>query len=258
MFNFRTTTLLFFAILLTLNILGFTGISVSFYWYLLLIAAYLGVSVTASFFIRSGFHLKAICNRKTEHKVIAITFDDGPHPVNTPLLLDILKNRAKATFFCIGKNIPENEAILKRMNDEGHLIGSHSYSHSHWFDLMPAAAMRKEFTKTEELIKGIIGKRPLLFRPPYGVINPMVKNAVKSFPYHVIGFSNRSLDTVTAKPEKTLRKVLQQMQPGDIVLFHDHVGYAPALLEKFLQGVSDLGYIIVGLDELCNIEAYEE
>lgn len=258
MFTFRNTTLLFFASLLTLNLLNLFGVEITTWWYFIVLALYFSISVAASFFISSGFHMKVACRRVTEHKVVAITFDDGPHPAYTPLVLDILKDRAKATFFCIGKNIPGNESLIKRMDEEGHLVGSHSYSHAYGFDLFPAKIMRNEFEKTEALLLPILKKRPLLFRPPYGVINPLVKNALKHFPYHVIGFNNRSFDTTANNWEIPLKRVIKQLKPGDIVLFHDTTPFAPELIRQFLEALSDKGFVVIGLDELLNIKPYEE
>jgi peptidoglycan/xylan/chitin deacetylase (PgdA/CDA1 family) len=202
--------------------------------------------------------MKALCNRETGQKVIAITYDDGPHPSNSHAILDVLKDRAKATFFCIGHKIPGNEALLKRMNDEGHLVGTHSYSHSNWFDLYSVKKMKKELKQSEDLIYGILRKKPLLFRPPFGVINPMLKKALGSFPYHIIGYSNRSLDTVTKDENKAIERLIRKLRPGDIVLLHDTVPYAATLLKKFLDRISDLGYIVIGLDDLLNIRPYYE
>ena len=258
MFTFRTTTLLFFLVLILLNILSIAGFSIAFTWYLLLVMVYLTVSVAASFFPCCGFHMKALCRGETEQKVVALTFDDGPHPEYTPVILDILKDRATATFFCIGKKIPGNEDLLKRMDEEGHTVGMHSYSHSNLFDFFSPGRMADEFRQTEDIISKIIKKKPLLFRPPYGVINPMVKKALRSFSYHVIGYSNRSLDTVTASEEKVLRRILRKLRPGDIILLHDTVSYSASLLRKLLFELTERGYIVIGLDKLCKIKAYEK
>ena len=256
MFTFRTTTILFFLVLLLMNVMMFAGIPVHFVFYILSITIYLAVSVTASFFICSGFHLNALCRRTTEHKVIAITFDDGPHRENTPEILEILKDRAKATFFCIGSKIEGNEGLLRRMDSEGHIIGTHSFTHSKWFDLFSAGRMKRELQRSEETVFRATGKSPLLFRPPYGVINPMLKKALASNSYHVIGFSNRSFDTVTRDENKVLERVMNKIRPGDVVLFHDTVPFAPSLLKKFLRQVAEKGYIVIGLDELLNIRPY--
>lgn len=257
MFNFRSTTLVFFLLLILMNILGFMGFSTHIVLYILLIASYFTVSFSASFFICSGFYMKTFCNRKTKQKVIAITYDDGPHPGKTDVILDVLKDHAKATFFCIGKKIPGNEAILKRMNDEGHLVGTHSYSHSNWFDLYSSKKMKRELKQSEDLIYEILRKKPLFFRPPYGVINPMLKKALRSFSYHIIGYSNRSLDTVTKDENKAIKRLIGNLRPGDIILLHDTVPYAATLLQKFLFQIAEKGYIVIGLDQLLNIQPYE-
>jgi peptidoglycan-N-acetylglucosamine deacetylase len=258
MFNFRTATIVFFFFLLLMNVVSFMWTHIPAGYYLLLIAIYLGISVTASFFVCSGFHMKAICRKETEQKVLAITFDDGPHPGNTPAILDVLKGRASATFFCIGSRIVGNEGLIRRMNEEGHLIGMHSYSHSNWFDFFPARKMEKEFARTEETIQKILMKRPLLFRPPYGVINPMVKKALSSFPYHIIGYSNRSFDTVIREESKIISRILRKLKPGDIILLHDTVPFAPSLLDKLLTKLSEQGFIVLGLDEMLKIRVYDE
>jgi peptidoglycan/xylan/chitin deacetylase (PgdA/CDA1 family) len=245
-------------LLLLINLLVLTGFPVHFAFYILLITSYITVSVAASFFICSGFHMKALCSRETEQKVIAITYDDGPHPGNTDAILDVLKDRSKATFFCIGSKLTGNEALLKRMHEEGHLVGTHSFSHSNWFDLYSARKMKKELKQSEEKIYEILGKKPLLFRPPYGVINPMLKRALGAFSYHIIGYSNRSFDSVTKDENKVIERMIRKLKPGDIVLLHDTVPYAATLLKKFLTQISEKGYIVIGLDELLNIQAYEE
>jgi peptidoglycan-N-acetylglucosamine deacetylase len=258
MFNFRSLTFIFFILLLLMNVFVFIGYTVHLFFYILLISSYIAISVTASFFICSGFHMKALCRRKTSQKVIAITYDDGPHPENTIAILDILKDRVKATFFCTGSKIQGNEELLKRMNDEGHLVGTHSHSHSIWFDFFSAEKMKKELKLSEDLIYNILGKKPLLFRPPYGVINPMLKKALASFSYQVIGYSNRSLDTVTKDENKVIGRILRKLQPGDIILLHDTVHYSASLLRNLLSRINERGYTVIGLEELFNIQAYDE
>ncbi|MCD7766021.1 MAG: polysaccharide deacetylase family protein, partial [Lachnospiraceae bacterium] len=103
-----------------------------------------------------------------EIKRVAITFDDGPHPVCTPKLLDGLKERGVcATVFVIGKNIPGNEDIIRRMDEEGHLIGNHTYDHVKISDLSVEAAC-EQVEKTSALIREITGKDTEYVRPPFG------------------------------------------------------------------------------------------
>jgi peptidoglycan/xylan/chitin deacetylase (PgdA/CDA1 family) len=259
MFNFRSTTILFFLLLFTMNILGLSGIYVHFYWYIVLVLVYLSISVTMSFFIRSGYHMKALCKAETNEKIIALTFDDGPDPDLTPRLLDVLKESATpATFFCIGKKIRLHADLLRRMVAEGHLIGTHSYSHSDWFDFFSPSRMRKEFRMTVQEVLDATGRKPILFRPPYGVINPMVRRALHKSGFHVIGFSNRAWDTSSRKDEIIFERLKKNLSPGDIILLHDTVPASIEVVKKLVEYTHQAGYRIVPLDRLLNIQAYED
>jgi peptidoglycan/xylan/chitin deacetylase (PgdA/CDA1 family) len=259
MLTFRNTTFVFFILLFTLNILGMSGFPVHYYEYILLVAFYLTLSVSMSFFIRSGYHMKALCNALTEEKIVSITFDDGPDRELTPKLLDQLKDLGiPATFFCIGRKIKGNEGLLKRMNAEGHLIGTHSYSHSNWFDLFAPARMQKELENSALEVFEATGKKPLLFRPPYGVINPMLKWALHGSGFHVIGFSNRAWDTSSRKQEIILARIMKNLKPGDIILLHDTVPESIEVIKNMVEQTKQAGYQIIPLDQLLNIPAYEE
>ena len=107
-------------------------------------------------------------DKSQEPPQVALTFDDGPHSVYTPILLDGLKERGiKATFFLMGKNIQGKEDIVKRMAEEGHLIGNHTYSHVQ-LSRLPMEKAREEVEKTNEEIYEITGEYPVYLRPPYG------------------------------------------------------------------------------------------
>lgn len=258
MFTFRTTTIFFFLVLAGMNILALTGTHVDWYYYAVLVLVYLIVSGSASFFISSGFHLKAYCRAKTTQKIFSLTFDDGPDVQITPDVLDILKEKnVKATFFLIGRKLSGNEDIVRRIIDEGHTVGTHSYSHSNWFDFYTSPVMKKEFRKTADQIFRITGKKPLFFRPPYGVINPMVKKALSGFNYHVIGFSNRLFDTVKNDPQKTVDRFLKQLKPGDITVLHDTRPATPSIVKKITETIKEKEFEIVPLGELLQITPYE-
>lgn len=258
MLTFRNTTIVFFILLFTMNILGMFGFPTHYYQYILLVALYLILSVSMSFFIRSGYHMKALCNTITEEKIVSISFDDGPDLELTPKLLDQLKDLGiPATFFCIGQKIKGNEGLLKRMNSEGHLIGTHSYSHSNWFDLFSPARMRRELENSSQAVFEATGKKPLLFRPPYGVINPMLKRALHESGLYVIGFSNRAWDTSSRKQEIIFARIMKNLKPGDIILLHDTVPENIEVIKCMAEKMTQAGYRIVPLDKLLNIQPYE-
>lgn len=123
---------------------------------------------------------------------IALTFDDGPHPVYTPKLLDGLKERnVKATFFVVGKNIEGREDIIKRMDEEGHLIGNHTYDHVKITGL-PEEEACAQITKTSELVKEITGKNTEFVRPPFGAWDKKLECGFEMFP---VLWSIDTLDT---------------------------------------------------------------
>ena len=142
---------------------------------------YLGISVTMAFFPSSGFHYPLVYSGGSRKgKSVSLSFDDGPDPVLSPEILDVLKKyKVPAGFFLIGKKISGNEALVKRICEEGHIIGNHSFSHSNLWDFMSSEKMAADIEKTVSAIRDVTGKSPRYFRPPYGVINPMVNKAVK-------------------------------------------------------------------------------
>jgi peptidoglycan/xylan/chitin deacetylase (PgdA/CDA1 family) len=270
MINFRTSTLLFFLFLLAFN-LGSVflcpaagGIAGFFCrnqqaFYITLISVYLATGFIFAFFPCSRFHYRDVyCKGDGSTGKIALTFDDGPDPVQTPVILDILKkHEVKAAFFLIGKRIKGNEEIVRRMFSEGHEIGNHSYSHSWYWDFLPGFVMKKELRRTAEIILEITGKKPRLFRPPYGVINPMVSNALKRSGLKVIAWNRRSLDTVIRDQEKVTDRVTRNLQPGDVVLLHDTAAITRRVLDTVIARVKEKGLGFGSLEEILKTRSYE-
>ena len=225
--------------------------------YLLLLLFYLLLLAYGSYFIQSDFFLRSLWIGSEERKAISITFDDGPMKEFTPRLLDLLKSEnISASFFLIGKNIAGNEGLVKRMIDEGHVIGNHSYSHTYWFSLNNSTNMLNDLKKCDDEIIRVTGKRPKFFRPPYGVINPMVKKAIEKGNYDCIGWSIRTYDTNAKSVEALLQKSLKNLSNGDIILFHDWGQHTIGILSAFIKEVRARGFEIVGVDELLKTKAY--
>lgn len=267
MFTFRRLTILFFILLFALNVMHFVGCrldwlsghlcSHAYVYILILFGLYIGISILLAFFIGSGFHHRAICHGETGEKVCAITFDDGPDTEITPKILDVLKReKLSATFFVIGKKLEGNEPLIKRMAEEGHLIGNHSWNHSVWFDFYPARRMKQELEDTAKGISHIVGASPLLFRPPFGVLNPTLSKVLTRLSYHVIGWNVRSYDTVHADRQKTTSRILRKLSPGSIILLHDHLQGSPELLTSLIPEIKRKGFTFVPLTHLIDIKAY--
>lgn len=257
MSNFKKAVLFFGLALSILIMLHFFLSPIPFYLFAIPILIFIAFVVHGAARIDSNFFVKAICRGTTEDKIIALTFDDGPDPINTPLLLDFLKeNEMLATFFCIGKKIEGNESLLKRIDRAGHLIGNHSFSHSKFFDFFLSKKIQAELSLTQLKIQNSIAKKVRFFRPPYGVTNPHISDAVQKGNYQVIGWNIRTMDTLIMEEEKILAKIKKQLQPGSILLFHDTKPIALKVLKELLVYLKEEGYRVIRLDDLIGERAY--
>ncbi|MBA3827670.1 MAG: polysaccharide deacetylase family protein [Taibaiella sp.] len=224
---------------------------------IIIIGLYTFAVVLGCIKISLSFFLPVYCNAKTQEKVVALSFDDGPDDKYTPLILEILKKyNVPATFFCIGKHIKGNEQLIKRMHDEGHAIGNHSYTHNFWFDVYSTKSMLAEMKYTDDDIKAIIGQKPLLFRPPYGVTNPNLSKAIKIGGYSPIGWSIRSMDTIAKNERKLLEGITEKINPGDIILLHDNISITASILSSLIEKIQQRGYRIIRLDKMLKLEVY--
>ena len=193
------------------------------------------------------FSLPVISKTAGTPKYIALTFDDGPSRKYTPILLDGLKERGvHATFFLMGKNIEGEEDIVKRMSEEGHLIGNHSYEHIQ-LTKAGAKAVCEAVEHTQEQIEAITGKRPEYIRPPYGDWNEELEEDIGMTP---VLWSLDSLDWKLKDTGKIIHQVLKDVKDGDIILLHD---IFPSSVEAALELIDILqkeGYVFVTADEL--------
>lgn len=210
----------------------------------------------ASYSIRAGVYIKALCMAKDTGKKVALTFDDGPHPMRTPQVLDILKRHGiRAAFFVTGERAEAHPELIGRMIAEGHIVGNHTYSHKGSFPLAGAGEMAGELRRCDEAIAAVTGERPRFFRPPFGVTNPNVAKAVKAGGYTVAGWSIRSLDTVQSRPrEKVAKRVARRLRPGAVILLHDDRERSGDLLEMIISEIEQRGYGTERMDILFGTE----
>jgi peptidoglycan/xylan/chitin deacetylase (PgdA/CDA1 family) len=206
----------------------------------------------APFIVCSGVYVTTICKSGHGNNKIAITFDDGPCKQTKEILSILDKYNAKATFFLIGSQAEINRDIVAEIAKNHHNIGNHSFYHNNWFPLGGTRKIIKELSDTQTILSEITGVKPVYFRPPFGVTNPSVAKALKSFNFKTIGWSVRSLDTVKKTPEKILDRVKSKIGPGSIVLMHDTSKFAPLVLEQLLIYCKQKKLNPVSLDELLN------
>lgn len=181
------------------------------------------------------------------NQFLALTFDDGPHPVCTKKLLDGLRERdVKASFFLLGENIPGNELLLRQMKEDGHLIGTHCYRH---IDLTKedADTAISMIQKTNQEIEAVTGDRPVYIRPPYGKWNGQLEDVLDMTP---VLWDIDTLDWKVQNSEKVLRTIEKNAGKHQIVLMHD---IFPTTVDAALAAIDTLGeqgYTFVTVDEL--------
>ena len=181
--------------------------------------------------------------------VAALTFDDGPNASSTPILLDGLKERkVRATFFLIGENVEkdENEKIVKRMYEEGHLIGNHTYTHCNLSKLETGEA-KKELEQTDTVIEKITGKQPVFARGPYGEL-PVDSEQDLSRIY--IGWTVDPLDWMTEDAGAVVKTVVEEINPGDVILLHDCYPSSVQAAIRIVDLLQGKGYEFVTVDHL--------
>lgn len=170
----------------------------------------------------------------TDEQVLYLTFDDGPIPVVTPWVLDILRSYgAKATFFCVGDNVQKHPAIYRQILDEGHSVGNHTFNHLNGWQTDPVVYLNN-VRRCARVVKS------RLFRPPYGKLTAKQRVFLQRH-FQIIMWDVLSGDySSQISPEKCLQNVLENAQPGSIVLMHDSLKaernlrfVLPAVLEHF-------------------------
>jgi peptidoglycan/xylan/chitin deacetylase (PgdA/CDA1 family) len=246
---FKKLTTIGFLLIALIYVLS-TYASVSKLYFIPLLLIWIGLLVLGTFKISAGVYLTAFCEAHTKESIIALTFDDGPNEKTVEILEILNKYQAKATFFLPGIHVKKFPEIVKNIKANKHQIGNHSYSHSNQFPLFPFEQMVAEIQVTNGIIKEITGEEPTLFRPPFGVTNPRLARAIEKTKLRTIGWSVRSLDTVTKDPEKVIKRIIAKTKPGSILLLHDYVQDSAYILEHILKHYSNLNYKFVTVDEL--------
>ena len=207
-----------------------------------------------------GFSEKdnVFCSGCTEERLIALTFDDGPHPKYTDEILDILNEYdVKATFFVIGENAARYPEKLKRIASEGHEIGNHTYSHRHLSELSRAEFL-SELSRADTEIFTHTGIHPVLFRPPEGCCTKItVENAV-SLGYKIILWTIDPRDWASPPVSEVTGNVLKHAHAGAILLCHDYNcgkrNPTPEALRQFIPRLREMGYEFVTVSELLSIK----
>jgi peptidoglycan/xylan/chitin deacetylase (PgdA/CDA1 family) len=189
-------------------------------------------------------------------KGVALTFDDGPHPVSTRSVLDVLdKAGAKATFFIIGEKGSRYPELLREIVARGHQLGVHGDRHDRMLAFRSLDRVRADLTRATELLVNVTGQRPRLYRPAVGQTNPRIARAAGELGLTLIGWSVRARDGIATNPDTVVARVVPRLRDGAIVLLHDAAERddrepaAPAALPRILEAMHVRGLAAVRLDE---------
>lgn len=204
------------------------------------------IGMGTSYFVKTPWWLKQLYPKRlwsvnTKEKIIYLTFDDGPHPLATPFVLDELKkHNAKATFFCIGKNVMDHPDIYKRILEEGHAVGNHTQNHLNGWKTENDTYLANVSTAAKHISTN-------LFRPPYGRVKSgqakKIANAMNITTAEIVMWDILSGDfDETLSPENCLKNATSHTNPGAIIVFHDSekafskLSYAlPGTINYFLE-----------------------
>ena len=183
----------------------------------------------------------------SEEKLLALTFDDGPHRVYTKRLLEGLRTRGVcASFFLVGENIAGNEALVKEMAEDGHLIGTHCYNHVELTKKTQEEACQ-DILKTNELIEAITGRTPEYIRPPYGSWSEELENCVDMTP---VFWDIDTLDWKTQNSRQIQRHICRNVGKHQVILLHDVFGASVDAALAVIDTLKKQGYTFVTIDEL--------
>jgi peptidoglycan/xylan/chitin deacetylase (PgdA/CDA1 family) len=164
-------------------------------------------------------HLPATATARNE---IALTIDDGPDPVVTPQVLDILDRFAtQATFFCIGDKAARYPELCSEIVRRGHAVENHSQHHRHDFALLGRSGFRRELQAAQDTLARITGQSPLFFRAPAGLRNPLLDLVLTRMGLRLVSWSARGFDTRVGDVKRVKNRLLRGLRAGAIVLMHD-------------------------------------
>ena len=199
---------------------------------------------------------------KGDRRGVALTFDDGPNPLYTPRIFEILDRfQARATFFVIGRYLKEHGNLAVEASKRGHLIGNHSYSHLRTMNFFSAKKLRQEVLNCQNEVEKWVGYKPRFYRQPAGFRNPNIFGILKDLGMTMVGWQVRAFDTQRRDPLAISRRILKKAEPGGIILLHDGSDSIQnqdrtatlQALPEILQVLRDRGLEFLTLDELLGM-----
>jgi len=206
-----------------------------------------------------GPNLRQLPDTPANRDAIALTFDDGPDPDDTPRILDLLDAAgAKATFFCIGEHALRHPGIVRDIVARGHGVENHSQRHRHTFSVSPPSLIRREVWEGQRTLQALTGQAPVFFRAPAGLRNLFLDPILQGADLRLASWTRRGFDTRETSTDVVTRRLLEGVAPRDILLLHDRgaarlptdgTSVALAVLPRVLQAIAARQWRCVTLRE---------
>ena len=221
---------------------------------IIVLVAFLVLCCGAPFFPQSSFFLPVISRGRAGTRAIALTFDDGPSPASTPVLLRLLaRHKLQATFFVVGEKAGQYPALIGEILAQGHSIGNHSWSHDTILALRSLKTIEKDIRATQETLQAY-GVRPLVFRPPVGISSPRLVRTLAAEDLVTVTFSCRAFDRGNRDIANLADKILARLQPGHIIMLHDLVPQQKDLLSYWQKELDHLFHTLAENYEIAPLE----
>ena len=219
-------------------------------------AVALGIALEPCVNVQSQVYGPIVAYGSRNERCLALTFDDGPSEYTAPLLDVLAQEEVKATFFCVGSQVQQYPGLVRRIAAEGHLIGTHSFSHRNLLGCLPAAS-RREIIGGAKALESVLGSYSPWFRPPYGMRYPWTLLQARQAGLTSVLWSNCPRDWLRPGAKVIARRVVETAKPGDIILLHDGGGdrsQTVLAVRMLVRCLKSQGYRFVRVDELSGEE----
>jgi peptidoglycan/xylan/chitin deacetylase (PgdA/CDA1 family) len=221
-------------------------------------AAYLGLTVAGVLVPQLEMFGDVVSRGDPTTRGVALTFDDGPDPISTRRILEILRGAGvTATFFVVGEKAERHPEVIREIVEQGHSIGVHGYTHDRMYAFLPPRAVAEDIQRVVRVVKQASGATPRWFRPPVGQVSPRTSAGARRAGLPIVAWSARGLDGIAgAEAASVARRIERRLEAGAIVLLHDaserddREPVAPLALPRVLSAIEARALRVVALGEL--------